>query len=157
MVLDTRIGLYNDPPNEEAMKLIQSVDDSFKCMQILVFGFVEKNLLPYMDTPSFKKFSKAFETAEEVVTMFINKKIEEMAKRDDFQENQGEWDKRLISIKITKTVRISLKIQIIPSSIIIHVYIDVFANEHDANVLYSRLNSKNSPNNIISSSFNNYL
>lgn len=91
MVLDTRIGLYNDPPNEEAIKLIQSVDDSFKFMQILLFGFVEKNLLPYMDTPSFKKFSKATETAEEVLAMFINKKIEEleeMAKRDDFQENQ---------------------------------------------------------------------
>ena len=93
MVLDTRIGLYNDPPNEEGMKLIQSVDDSFKCMQILLFGFVEKNLLPYMDTPSFKKFSKATETKDEVLAMFVNKKIEEfkeMAKRDDFQENQGE-------------------------------------------------------------------
>ena len=93
MVLDTRIGLYNDPPNEEAMKLIQSVDDFFKSVQILLFGFVEKNLLPYIDTPSFKKLSKASETAHEVLKMFIGKKIkefEEMAKTDDFQENQGE-------------------------------------------------------------------
>ena len=29
MILDSRIGLQNDPPSEEAMKLIQSVDDSF--------------------------------------------------------------------------------------------------------------------------------
>ena len=93
MVLDTRIGLYNDPPNEEAMKLIQSVDDSFKYIQILLFGFVEKNLLTYMDTPSFKKFCKTAEITDEMLTMFINKKIqefEEMAKNDDFQENQGE-------------------------------------------------------------------
>ena len=93
MVLDARIGLYNDPPNEDAMKLIQSVDDSFKYLQILFFGFVEKNLLPYMDTPSYRKFSKAIETAEEVLAIFINKKIEEfeeIARRDDFEENQGE-------------------------------------------------------------------
>ena len=54
---------------------------------------MEKNLLFYMDTPSFKKFSKATETADEMLAMFINKKIEEfeeMAKRDNFQENQGE-------------------------------------------------------------------
>lgn len=135
MVLDTRIGLYNDPPNEEAMKLIQSVDDSFKYIQILLFGFVEKNLLTYMDTPSFKKLSKAIETAHEVLKMFIGKKIkefEEMAKTDDFQENQGEWDLTLISIKITKTVRISLKIQIILSSIITFMF---FANENSACII----------------------
>lgn len=93
MILDKRIGLYNDPPREEAVKLIQAVDDAFKYMQILIFGFVEKNLLPYMDTPSFKKLSKALETSDEIMMMFVNKKIkefEEMARRDDFQENQGE-------------------------------------------------------------------
>ena len=93
MVLDTRIGLYNDPPSEEAMRLIQSVDDLFKYMQILFFGFLEKNLLPYMDTPSFKKLSKAVDIMDEMLALFIFKKIkklEEMAKLDDFQENQGE-------------------------------------------------------------------
>ena len=44
LVLDARIGLYNDPPSEEAVKLIQGVDDAVKYMQTLVFGIVEKKL-----------------------------------------------------------------------------------------------------------------
>ena len=94
LVFDTRIGLYNDPPNEEAVKFIQAVDDMFHCLQILVLGFVEKSLLPYMDTPSFKKLSKSLDTQTKIGMMFINKKIkelEEMANIDDqSQENQGE-------------------------------------------------------------------
>ena len=93
LVLDARIGLFNDPPNEEAVRLIHGVQDALDCMQNLVFGFVEKNLLPYVDTPSFKKFRKAVDGNDEILRMFINKKIkelEDMAKRDDLQENQSE-------------------------------------------------------------------
>lgn len=93
LVLDTRIGMYNEPPSAEAVKLIQGVDDAVKNMQNLVFGFLEKNLLPYIDTPSFKKLSKALDSNDEILAMFVNKKIkelEEMVKRDDFQENQSE-------------------------------------------------------------------
>ena len=94
LVFDTRIGLYNDPPNEEAVKFIQAVDDLFNCLQILILGFVEKSLLPYMDTPAFKRLSKSLDTQTEIGMMFINKKfkeLEEMAHRDDkSQENQGE-------------------------------------------------------------------
>lgn len=75
------------------MRLIQGVHEAVECMQILIFGFVEKNLLPYLDTPSFKKFCKALDSNNEVVRIFVDKKIkelEEMAKRDDLQENQSE-------------------------------------------------------------------
>ena len=93
LVFDTRIGLYDDPPNEEAVKFIQAVDDMFMCLHIFVLGFVEKNLLPYIDTPSFKKLSKSLEIQNEIGMKFINKKVkelEDMAHRDDrSQENQG--------------------------------------------------------------------
>jgi len=85
--------LYNDPPSAEAVRLIQGVHEAVECMQILIFGFVEKNLLPHLDTPSFKKFCKALDSINEVVRIFVDKKIkelEEMAKRDDLQENQSE-------------------------------------------------------------------
>ncbi|XP_078342285.1 1,25-dihydroxyvitamin D(3) 24-hydroxylase, mitochondrial-like [Oculina patagonica] len=92
LVFDSRIGLYDDPPSEEAMKFIQAVDDMFKCLGKLMLGFVEKNLLPYMDTPSFKKLSKSMDIQNEIGMMYINKKIkelEEMANRNDkSQENQ---------------------------------------------------------------------
>ena len=94
LVLDARIGLYDDPPSEEGVRLIQGVEDVVECMQILIFGFVEKNLLPYVDTPSFNKFCKAVDSNDEVLRIFINKKIkelEDMAKRDDLQENQSEF------------------------------------------------------------------
>lgn len=93
LVLDARLGLYNDPPSAEGVRLIQGVNEAFECIQILLFGFVEKNLLPYLDTPSFKKFCKAMDSTDEVLRMFIDKKmkeIEEMAKQDDLQENQSE-------------------------------------------------------------------
>jgi len=85
--------LFNDPPNEEAVRLIHGVQEALESMQILVFGFVEKNLFPYVDTPSFKKFCKAVDGNDEIIRMFINRKIKElevMAKRDDLQENQSE-------------------------------------------------------------------
>ncbi len=94
LVFDSRIGLYDDPPSEEAVKFIQAVEDMFKCLGNLLLGFVEKNLLSYMDTPSFKKISKSLDIQNEIGMMYINKKIkelEEMANsRDDkSQENQG--------------------------------------------------------------------
>ena len=85
--------MFNDPPNEEAVRFINGVQEALESMQILVFGFVEKNLLPYVDTPSFKKFCKAVDGNDEILRMFINKKIkelEDMTKRDDLQENQSE-------------------------------------------------------------------
>ena len=103
LVFDTRIGLYNDPPNEEAVRFIQAVEDMFICLGVLLLGFVEKNLLPYMDTPSFKKLSKSLDIQTEIGMMFIDKKIkelEEMANRDDqSQENQGEF----LSVSLTQS------------------------------------------------------
>ena len=92
LVLDARIGLYNDPPSEEAVKLIQGVDDAVKYMQTLVFGIVEKKLLPYVDTPSFKKLTKALNSNDEILRIFVAKKIkevQEMVKQNNFQENQS--------------------------------------------------------------------
>ncbi len=94
LVFDTRIGLYDDPPSEVAIKFIHAVHDTFASLHILLFGFVEKSFLPYMDTPAFKKLSKSLDTQNEVAMMYINKKmkeLEEMANSDDkSQENQGE-------------------------------------------------------------------
>ena len=96
LVFDARIGLLDDTPSEEAMKFIQGVDDFFKFTQTLLFGFFEKHLLPYIDTPSFKKLSKSMDAINETGAMFVNKKVkelEEMAsgeKNHNSQENEGE-------------------------------------------------------------------
>ena len=93
LVFDDRVGLYDDPPSEEATRFIDAVNDVFAYSHILLFGFVENLLLPYVDTPSFKKLGKAMDTMAEIGEMFIKKKIkelEEMADRGDSQENQGE-------------------------------------------------------------------
>ena len=93
-VFDARVGLYDDPPSEEAMRFVEAVHDVFKYLHIFVFGIVEKSLFSYVDTPSVKKLSRAEDTIEEVTKGFIDKKfkeLEEMAKRgtDHSHESKG--------------------------------------------------------------------
>ena len=54
---------------------------------------MEKKLLPYVDTPSFKRVCKAMDELNEIGAMFVNRKIKELQemanKQDDSQETEG--------------------------------------------------------------------
>ena len=94
MVFDTRVGLYNDPPSEEALRFIGSIHDTFQSLHAFVFGIVEKNLFQYMNTPNFVKLERALDTSFEIGRGYIDKKmkdLEEMAHKgsDDSQESEG--------------------------------------------------------------------
>ena len=94
MVFDTRVGLYNDPPSEEALRFIGSIHDTFQSLHAFVFGIVEKNLFQYMNTPNFVKLERALDTSFEIGRGYIDRKmkdLEEMAHKgsDDSQESEG--------------------------------------------------------------------
>ena len=92
-VFDTRVGLYDDPPNPEATRFIQCVHDFFENGHHLLLAPLEKKLLPYVDTPSFKRICKALDEMYEIGGMLVNRKIKELQemanKKDDSQETEG--------------------------------------------------------------------
>ena len=85
--------MYEDPPNPEATRFIQSVHDFFENGHHLLFALVEKKLLPYVDTPSFKRMCKAADEINEIGGMLVNRKIKELQemanKQDNSQEAEG--------------------------------------------------------------------
>ena len=94
LVFDARVGLYDDPPSERAMRFIEAVHEVFKCLHIFFFGIVEKSLCSYVDTPSVKRLSRALGTIEEITRWFVDmkvKELEEMAKKgtDHSHESEG--------------------------------------------------------------------
>lgn len=94
LAFDARVGLYNDPPSEEALRFIGSIHDIFQSLHAFVFGIVEKNLFQYMKTPNFVKLERASDTSLEITRGYIDRKmkdLEEMAHKgsDDSQESEG--------------------------------------------------------------------
>ena len=67
--------------------------DFFENGHHLLFALLEKKLLPYVDTPSFKRVCKALDEANEIGATFTNRKIKELRemadKQDDSQETEG--------------------------------------------------------------------
>ena len=88
--------MYEDPRNPEAARFIQCIHDFFENGHHLLFALVERKLLPYVDTPSFKRVCKALNEVNEIGAMLVNRKIKdlrEMAnKQDDSQETEGKID-----------------------------------------------------------------
>ena len=85
--------MYDDPPNPEATRFIQCVHEFFENGHHLLFALVERKLLPYVDTPSFKRMCKALDEVNEIGAMLVNRKIKELRemdnKQDDSQETGG--------------------------------------------------------------------
>ena len=94
LVFDVRVGLYNDPPSEEAMRFIGAIHDVFQSLHAFVFGILEKHLYHYVNTPNFVKLERAVDTSFEIGQGYIDKKmkdLKEMAHKgsDDSEELKG--------------------------------------------------------------------
>lgn len=74
-VFDTRIGLYDDPPNEDALTLIENVR-AF----ITETGKLESvvPLYKYVDTPSWKRFCDAQDKTIAIGEKYVNRKIKQI-------------------------------------------------------------------------------
>ncbi len=94
MAFDERVGLYDDPPNEEIVKMIKATFDGFKYMGKLNWGW-EALLYRFVNTPSYRKFCESQDTLFAISQKIVDKKILELNKMaedgEEFVKNQGTW------------------------------------------------------------------
>ena len=62
MAFDVRVGLYDDPPNKETVKMIKTTFDSFVYLGKLSRG-LESLLFRFVTTPTYWKFCEAQDTS----------------------------------------------------------------------------------------------
>ena len=92
MAFDERVGLYDDPPNKESVKMINATVDMFKHLGKLSRGW-EAFVYQYVTTPTYKKYCEAQDTTFAIGQGIVDKKVMELKKMADegeaFAEDQG--------------------------------------------------------------------
>ena len=93
MAFDERVGLYEDKPNKEILKMIKATFDGFKYMGKLSRGW-EGLLYRFVNTPSYRKFCETQDILFGVSQKIIEEKVAELNKTaedgEEFVENQGQ-------------------------------------------------------------------
>ena len=94
MAFDLRVGLYDDPPNKDTIKMIQATNNAFLYLSKLSRG-LEGMLFKFITTPSFWKFCQEQDTAIEIAHTFLEKKkkieLQQMADEGkEFAANEGD-------------------------------------------------------------------
>lgn len=92
MAFDLRVGLYDDPPNQDIIKIIQATFDGFKYLGYLNRGW-ESQLYRFVTTPSYRKFCETQDTLFSIGQKIVDRKVADLKKLtadgDEFVENQG--------------------------------------------------------------------
>ncbi|CAH3047031.1 unnamed protein product, partial [Porites lobata] len=78
VAFDSRFGLYEDTPPQEALDFTKAVNDFFELSQQLLYSILNRVALKYIDTPKYKKFSKNYDTILEIGQRFVEKKMREV-------------------------------------------------------------------------------
>jgi len=79
LAFDARLGLYEDPPKQEALKFIEEVQNFLTLSHKLVFSITSRIAQQYgLDTPTFKKFVKCSYSMVHIGRGFVNKKMKEL-------------------------------------------------------------------------------
>ena len=98
MAFDLRVGLYEDPPNQDIIKVIQATFDGFKYLGYLNRGW-ESQLYRFVTTPSYRKFCKTQDTLFSIGQKIVDKKVADLKKfteeGDEFVENQGKLSREV--------------------------------------------------------------
>ncbi|XP_078380883.1 cytochrome P450 10-like isoform X2 [Oculina patagonica] len=79
MAFDERVGLYDDPPNEETVKMVKATFDAFKYMGKLSRG-LEGLIFRFVRTPTYWKFCEAQDTAIGISQKIVDKKVMDLKK-----------------------------------------------------------------------------
>ena len=80
VAFDTRLGLYEDPLPQEALKFINAVQNFFLLTQKLTFSIPSNMVRRYIDTPALKKFLKVADDILDIGQGFVDKKMRELKK-----------------------------------------------------------------------------
>ncbi|XP_073228382.1 1,25-dihydroxyvitamin D(3) 24-hydroxylase, mitochondrial-like [Porites lutea] len=78
VAFDSRFGLYEDTPPQEALDFTKAVNDFFELSQQLLYSILNRVALKYIDTPKYKKFSKNYDTILDIGQRFVEKKMMEV-------------------------------------------------------------------------------
>lgn len=77
MAFDTRVGLYDDPPNKETVRMIEATKEAFKYLGKLSAGW-EGLLSRFVITPSCRKYFEVQDIAIGISQKFVDDKISEL-------------------------------------------------------------------------------
>ena len=77
MAFDTRVGLYDDPPNKETVRMIEATKEAFKYLGKLSAGW-EGLLSRFVTTPSCRKYFEVQDIAIGISQKFVDDKISEL-------------------------------------------------------------------------------
>ena len=91
IVFDSRIGLFDDPLNSDAIEMVKAVSDSFKLMGKLNGG-LESFLLKYTyyKTSTFKTMCDALDVILKTSYKLVDKTMKKLQeKADDVEDDQG--------------------------------------------------------------------
>ena len=80
---DTRLGLYQDPPNKKGVHFINTVRKRFELSQQLTFNPVGKVASQYFETPTLKKFLKASDDLFDIGQDLVKQKLRELKKETE--------------------------------------------------------------------------
>lgn len=93
IAFDTRVGLYDDPPNMEIIKMIEATKETLKYLEKLSAG-LEGLLSRFVTTPNCRKFYEVQDIAIGISQAFVDGKIMELKKMAEegkgFVEDEGE-------------------------------------------------------------------
>jgi len=83
-VFDARLGLYENPPNEQGMTFIQALHSYLEHPQKLIFNPISKISSQYFETPTLKKFLNSADILYGTGKELVNRRraeLEEMAEK----------------------------------------------------------------------------
>ena len=93
MAFDVRVGLYDDPPNKDTVKMVQATLDAFALMGKLGRGW-ENLCYMFFTTPTYRKFCEANDTSFAMSQKIVDNKVAELNKMAEeggaFDDNQSE-------------------------------------------------------------------
>ena len=91
VTLDVRIGLYDDPPNKETVKMLEETCKFFPFLGRFG-GLWESLLLRFgLSSTTYREFCQTEDNAIEIGQKIVNQKVKELGvnKEEEFVENQG--------------------------------------------------------------------
>lgn len=91
VTLDVRIGLYDDPPNKETVKMLEETCKFFPFLER--FGRLWESLLLRfgLSSTTYREFCQTEDNAIKIGQKIVNQKVKELSvnNEEEFVENQG--------------------------------------------------------------------
>ena len=92
MAFDVRVGLYDDPPRKDTVKMIEASKELFRLLGKLSSG-LESLLFEFVTTPTYKKYCEAQDISIGIGQRIVDEKVSELKKMaeegEEFSKDGG--------------------------------------------------------------------